>query len=178
VVSTEHHSRRTPISVIDEVVEANHRYAEQYTLGHLSAPAARALAVVACMDARQTIEVMLGLRTGDAHIIRNAGGIVTDDVIRSLLISHHQLHTQEFMIINHTECGLLTFRDDELRSRLQQISGTASIAPATFHTFTNLEENVRQQIQKVKSHPWVPKHIPVRGFVYDVKTGKLSEVLG
>ncbi len=166
------------MGIIDQVVDANRKYAETFTLGHMTAPALRKLVVVTCMDARMTIEQMLGLRTGDAQILRNAGGIVTEDVIRSLLIAHYLLYSQEFMIINHTECGLLMFKDDELRKRLQQVTGTATVVPGTFHTFSDLSENVRLQIQKVKSHPWVPKHIPVRGFIYDVKTGLLNEVMG
>lgn len=164
------------MSVIDEVLKANEAYARQFTLGHLPMPPARQLAIVACMDARMTIEPMLGLQTGEAHIIRNAGGIVTEDAFRSLLISHYLLSTQEFMIINHTDCGMLTFRDDELRAKLQQTSGTATVAPAHFHAFQDVAGNVRQQLQKVKSHPWTPPGIPVRGFIYDVKTGKLEEV--
>ena len=164
------------MSIIDEVVRANQSYARSFTLGTLSIPPARKLAVVACMDARLTVELMLGLKTGDAHIIRNAGGIVTEDAVRSLLISHHLLGTEEFVIINHTDCGMLTFKDDELHDRLQQQTGTAAVVPARFHAFSNLEENVRQQIQKVRSHPWVPRQIPVRGFIYDVKTGQLNEV--
>jgi carbonic anhydrase len=128
------------------------------------------------MDARLTVEEFLGLTTGDAHIIRNAGGIVTDDTIRSLIISHHLLGTQEFLIINHTDCGMLTFKDDELRSKLEKDTGTSTAAPAAFHAFGDLEENVRRQAQKIRSHPWVPQHISVRGFVYDVKSGRLKEV--
>lgn len=164
------------MSSIDRTLKANESFAESLTLGHLPAPPARQLAIVTCMDARIMVEPMLGLELGDAHIIRNAGGIVTEDVLRSLLISHYVLFTQEFMIINHTDCGLLTLRDDELRTRLQQVAGTAAVVPTTFHTFTNLEENLRQQVQKIRSHPWIPDHIPVRGFIYDVGTGKLSEV--
>ena len=164
------------MSIIDEVVRANQSYARSFTLGTLSIPPARKLAVVACMDARLTVELILGLKTGDAHIIRNAGGIVTEDAVRSLLISHHLLGTEEFVIINHTDCGMLTFKDDELHARLQQQTGTTAVAPARFHAFSNLEENVRQQIQKLRSHPWVPRRIPVRGFIYDVKTGQLNEV--
>lgn len=164
------------MSVTDEVLAANDAYARAFTLGHLPMPPARKLAVVACMDARLTVEQMLGLRTGEAHIIRNAGGVVTEDALRSLLISHYLLGTQEFLIINHTDCGMLTFKDEELRLKLQAQTGTAAVAPVHFHAFSNVEENVRQQIQKVKSHPWIPKHIPVRGFVYDVKTGRLKEV--
>ena len=164
--------------VIDEVIEANRKYAETFTLGHMAPIALRKLAVVTCKDARMTVEQILGLKTGDAQIIRNAGGIITEDTLRSLLIAHYLLFSREFMIINHTECGLLMFKDDELRTRLQQLTGTAAIAPGTFHTFSDLSENVRHQVQKVKTHPWVPKHIPVRGFIYDVKTGLLNEVLG
>ena len=105
------------------------------------------------------------------------GVLSPKNALRSLIISHHLLDTQEFMIINHTECGMLTFKDEELRAKLQEQTGTATVAPVHFHTFSNLEENVRQQIQKVKSHPWIPKHISVRGFIYEVKTGKLNEVL-
>ncbi|HKP54472.1 MAG TPA: carbonic anhydrase [Chloroflexia bacterium] len=164
------------MSIIDDVLKANHASAQSFNLGHLHNPPALKLAVVACMDARLTVEQMLGLKTGDAHIIRNAGAVVTEDVLRSLLISHYMLGTQEFMIINHTDCGMLTFKDEDLRRKLQGISGTSVLAPAHFYAFTNLEENVREQIQKVKSHPWVPADMPVRGFIYDVKTGKLSEV--
>jgi carbonic anhydrase len=162
--------------VIDACLKANANHAKSFTLGHLAIPPSRKLAVVACMDARLTIEPMLGLKTGEAHIIRNAGGVVSEDALRSLIISHHLLGTQEFMIINHTDCGMLTFKDEDLRAKLQQQTKTAAVAPLLFHAFGNLEENVRQQIQKVKSHPWIPKTIPVRGFVYDVKTGKLKEI--
>jgi carbonic anhydrase len=164
------------VSVIEEVVRANERYAGSFTLGHLPMPPARKLAVVACMDARLTVEQVLGLGTGDAHVIRNAGGIVTDDAVRSLIISHHLLGTQEVVIINHTDCGMLTFKDDELRAKLRRATGTAIVAPYSFHAFSDLEENVREQIQRVRSHPWLPSHIPVRGFIYDVRTGRLSEV--
>jgi carbonic anhydrase len=164
------------MSVIDEVLEANQEYAKGFKLDHLTIPPARKLAVVACMDARLIVEELLGLKTGDAHIIRNAGGIVTEDALRSLIISHHLLGTHEFMIINHTDCGMLTFKDEELREKLEQVSETAVVSPNHFYTFNDLERNVRRQIQKVKSHPWIPKRIPVRGFIYDVKTGRLREV--
>jgi len=165
------------MSNTDEVLNANKTYAANFKHGHLGLPPARKLAVVACMDARLIVSQILGLQAGDAHIIRNAGGIVTEDALRSLIISHQLLGTQEFIIINHTDCGMLTFKDDELRAKLQKQTGTATVAPVAFHAFSNLEENVRQQIQKVKSHPWLPKQISVRGFIYDVKTGKLKEVL-
>ena len=164
------------MGVTDEVLKANEDYARNFKLGHLPVPPGRKLAIVACMDARITVEQVLGLKTGEAHIIRNAGGIVTEDALRSLLISHYLLGTQEFMVINHTDCGMLTFQDEELRAKLQQQTGTASITPGQFHAFRDVEENVRQQIQKLRTHPWIPKEIPVRGFVYDVKTGRLNEV--
>ena len=164
------------MSTIDDVLKNNRQYAQSFTLGSLSTPPARKLAIVACMDARLTVEALLGLKTGDAHIIRNAGGIVTEDAIRSLIISHHLLGTQEFMIINHTECGMLTFQDAGLKEKLRHETRTSAVAPETFHAFSDLETNVREQIEKVKSHPWIPASIPVRGFIYDVKTGALTEV--
>jgi carbonic anhydrase len=164
------------VAVIDDVLQANQRYAAQFSLGHLPIPPARKLAVLACMDARLSVEAILGLQTGDAHIIRNAGGVVTEDGLRSLIISHHLLGTQEFMIINHTDCGMLTFTDQGLREKLVRATGTAVVAPASFHAFSDLEEHVRQQIQKVRSHPWIPRFIPVRGFIYDVREGRLREV--
>ena len=165
------------MSTTDEILKANETYAENFTGGELPLPPARKLAVVACMDARLIVSQILGLKAGDAHIIRDAGGIVTEDALRSLIISHQLLGTQEFIIINHTDCGMLTFKDEELRAKLQKQTGTATVARVAFHAFSNLEENVRQQIQKVRSHPWVPKQVSVRGFIYDVKTGRLKEVL-
>ena len=162
---------------IDEGLKGNQNYAQSFKLGALPMPPARKLAIVACMDARLTVEQALGLKTGDAHIIRNAGGIVTEDAIRSLIISHTLLGTQEFMIINHTDCGMLTFKDEDLKARLKQETHLIASSPEAFHAFSDLQDNVREQIQKVKSHPWIPKDIPVRGFVYDVKSGRLTEVV-
>jgi len=164
------------MSTTDELLRANERYAQSFQLGHLPMPPARKVAVLACMDARLTVEQLLGLQTGEAHIIRNAGGIATEDALRSLLISHYLLGTQEFLIINHTDCGMLTFKDEDLRSRLEKQTGTAVFAPVYFHAFSDLESNVRRQIERVCSHPWISKQIPVRGFIYDVKTGRLREV--
>ncbi len=164
------------MSVIDEVLKNNETYARGFSQGQLAMPPARKLAVVACMDARLVVSRMLGTKEGDAHVIRNAGGIVTEDALRSLLISHYLLGTQEFMIINHTDCGMLTFKDEDLRARLEKETGTDAIAPGRFFAFPDLEANVRRQIQKVRSHPWSPKKVPVRGFIYDVKTGRLREV--
>ena len=164
------------MSTIDETLQANQGYAQNFAYSHLSSPPTRKVAVLACMDARLTIEPMLGLTTGEAHIIRNAGGIVTEDALRSLIISHHLLGTQEIMIINHTDCGMLSFQDEDLKRQLQHQTGAAVVAPAAFHAFTDPQQNVREQIQKIKSHPWLPTDLPVRGFVYDVKSGQLHEV--
>jgi carbonic anhydrase len=164
------------MSAIDEALAANREYAKSFKLGALPMPPGRKLAIVACMDARMTIEPMLGLKTGDAHIIRNAGGIVTEDALRSLIISHYLLGTQEFMIINHTDCGMLTFKDDELLDRLSRETGATAVVPDAFCAFRDVEENVRRQMQKLRLHPWIPKQIGVRGFVYDVRSGSLREI--
>jgi carbonic anhydrase len=164
------------LSVADELLKANEDFARNFTLGDLAVRPRRHVAVLACMDSRILFEHCLGLHPGDAHMIRNAGGIATDDALRSLIVSHHLLDTQEFIIINHTDCGLLKVREYELRAHLTEKMGAIASEPAHFYAFDDLEANVRQQMQRVKSHPWIPKHIPVRGFVYDVKTGKLKEV--
>ena len=166
------------MSVIDETLRANDYYAVTFSLRFAPAEPTRKLAVVACMDARMNIENLLGLRTGEAHIIRNAGGIVTEDVLRSLIVSHHLLGTQEFLILNHTDCGMMRFHDEELWARLVQTTGTTAASPARFYTFQDLESNVREQIEKVRAHPWIPDAIPVRGFIYDVNSGRLQEVCG
>ncbi len=164
------------MSVIDELHRNNRNYAQQFNLGHLPMPPARKVAIVACMDARLTIEPMLGLKTGEAHVIRNAGGIVTEDVLRSLIISQQLLGTREVVIINHTDCGMLTFHDDDLRQRLRRETGKLATAPSQFLAFPDVERNVSEQVLKLRSHPWIPQEIAVRGFVYDVKTGQLNEV--
>ncbi|HEX4786100.1 MAG TPA: carbonic anhydrase [Candidatus Sulfotelmatobacter sp.] len=164
------------MSVADELLKANEEFARHFTLGDLAVRPKRQVAVLSCMDSRILFEHCLGLKPGDAHMIRNAGGIATDDALRSLIVSHHLLDTQEFIIINHTDCGLLRVREDELKARLSEKMGAAAKEPAHFHAFDDLEENVRRQIHRVKTHPWIPKQIPVRGFVYDVRTGRLTEV--
>ena len=164
------------MSVADELLAANEIFARSFNLGNLQVRPRRHAAVLACMDSRILFEHCLGLRPGDAHMIRNAGGIATEDAIRSLIVSHHLLDTQEFIIINHTDCGLLKVRENELKQRLTEKMGTASDSPKHFYAFDDLEENVREQMRRVQSHPWIPKNIPVRGFIYDVKTGKLNEV--
>jgi carbonic anhydrase len=164
------------LSVADELLKANELFVKNFDLGDLAVQPRRHVAVLACMDSRILFERCLGLHPGDAHMIRNAGGIATEDALRSLIVSHHLLDTQEFIIINHTDCGLLKVKEQELKKQLTEKMGTPFGAPAHFHAFDDLEKNVREQMERVKSHPWIPKHIPVRGFVYDVKTGALKEV--
>jgi carbonic anhydrase len=162
-------------SVIDEVLAANEIYSRTHELKRLTPRPARKLAILTCMDTRLSIRT-LGLQTGDAHIIRNAGGIVTDDALRSLIVSHHLLGTEEFMVINHTDCGLMQATEEDLRRRIQNRSGTAAVSPSFFYAFQNIEENVRHQLEKLHTHPWIPDSVNIRGFVYDVTTGKLREV--
>jgi carbonic anhydrase len=164
------------LSVADELLKANEHFVENFNLGDLAVQPRRRLAVLACMDSRILFERCLGLKPGDAHMIRNAGGIATDDALRSLIVSHHLLDTQEFIIINHTDCGLLKVNEHELRAHLTYKMSAIASEPAHFYAFDNLENNLREQVRRVKSHPWIPKSIPVRGFIYDVKTGRLSEV--
>ena len=163
------------MSVIDEVLAANEIYSRTHELRALTPRPARKLAVLTCMDTRLSIRT-LGLKTGDAHIIRNAGGIVTEDSLRSLIISHHLLGTEAIMVINHTDCGLMHTSEQDLRTRIQNRTGTAAVSPAFFYAFQNVEENVRHQLQKLRTHPWIPSNIDVRGFVYDVSNGQLREV--
>ncbi|HWF37874.1 MAG TPA: carbonic anhydrase [Candidatus Acidoferrales bacterium] len=163
------------MSVIDEILAANEIYSRTHELRELTPRPKKKLAVLTCMDTRLSIRT-LGLKTGDAHIIRNAGGIVTDDALRSLLVSHYLLGTEEIMVINHTDCGLMHTSEQDLRKRILDSTGTAAVAPALFYAFQNIEENVRQQLQKLHSHPWIPKTLVVRGFVYDVQTGLLREI--
>src|ERR1700740_1800239 len=163
------------MSVIDEVLAANQVYAQTHELRKLTPRPERRLAVLTCMDTRLSIRT-LGLKTGDAHIIRNAGGIVTEDSLRSLVISHFLLGTEEIMVINHTDCGLMHASEQDLRTRIHNRTGTAAVSPAFFYAFQNIDENVRHQLQKLRTHPWIPKTVVARGFVYDVATGRLREI--
>jgi len=164
------------MSMRDESLRANERYAASFRHGSLPMPPARRLAAVVCMDARLMPDQFLGLNIGEAHIIRNAGGIVTDDALRSLIISHKLLGTNEFFVINHTDCGMLTFDDEDLRRRLKEETG-ADASGLQFHAFKSLEDNVRAQVQKIKSSPFLPDDIPVSGFIYQVEDGRLRQVV-
>jgi carbonic anhydrase len=162
------------MSAIDELLENNERYAQSFEGGDLPIPPAKKVAIVTCMDARLSPYVMLGLREGDAHVIRNAGGVVTDDEIRSLAISQRLLGTEEIMLIHHTDCGMLTFSDDDFRAQLQQDTGVKPQWAA--EAFADLDDDVRQSIARIKASPFIPHKDEVRGFVYDVETGQLREV--
>ncbi len=161
------------MSVTDDLLGNNARYAQDFR-GQLSHRPALRLAVVACMDARINVEAVLGLRDGDAHIIRNAGGSVTDDEIRSLAISQRLLGTREIILIHHTGCGMLTFTDDEFRDELQKETGIRP--PWAAEAFADLDADVRQSIARIKASPFIPHSGSVRGFVLDVETGRLREV--
>jgi carbonic anhydrase len=155
------------------ILAENDRYAAQFDRSALPLPPGRRLAVVACMDARLMIEDALGLRTGDAHVIRNAGGLATDDAIRSLVISQHLLGTEEVIVIEHTGCGMLTFEDEPVRERIATETGESVDLPLL--AFPDLEANLKAQVERIRSHPWV-KDVPVSGLVYEVETGRLRHV--
>ena len=162
------------MSTTDELLENAKSYAESFNKGDLALPPARKVAVLACMDARLNPYGLLGLQEGDAHVIRNAGGVVTDDEIRSLAISQRLLGTEEIILIHHPDCGMLTFTDDEFRRSLQDDTG---IKPEwAVETFPDLEEDVRQSIARINASPFIPNKDSVRGFVYEVETGNLREV--
>jgi carbonic anhydrase len=162
------------MSTTDELLRNNERYAEQFDAGGLEGPPARGVAVLSCMDARVIPSRILGLETGDAHIIENAGGVVTEDAIRSLAISQNLLGTEEIILIHHTDCGMLTFGDDELAERLERETGERPSWRA--QAFADLEQNLRESIEKLRSNPFLPNKGSIRGFVYDVATGRLREV--
>jgi carbonic anhydrase len=162
------------MTVTDELLQNNAAYAESFDKGDLPLPPARGVAVVACMDARLDVHKILGLEEGDAHVIRNAGGVITDDEIRSLTISQRLLGTREIVLIHHTGCGMLTFSDDELKRQIQEEVGMKP--HFALESFSDLEEDVRQSIARIKASPFVPNKDSVRGFVYEVETGRLREV--
>jgi len=163
------------MSELPKILEANQRYAAGIAEGDLPMPPARRLAVLTCMDARLDPAKALGLAEGDAHVVRNAGGRASDDALRSLVISQHLLGTREVLVVHHTDCGMLTFSNEQLRAKLAQDLG-ADAAAVDFLPFADLEESVRQDVAAIRSSPLVPDDVSVRGFVYDVRTGRLREV--
>ena len=162
------------MSSTDELLANNEAYAASFDKADLPLPPAKKVAVIACMDARLDVGRALGLQEGDAHVIRNAGGVVTDDAIRSIAISQRLLGTEEIILIHHTGCGMLTFTDDDFRNSIEQETG---IKPAwAAESFDDLEGDVRQSIARIKASPFLPRKDAVRGFVYEVESGRLREV--
>jgi carbonic anhydrase len=162
------------MSVIDELLSNNEAYAGSYDKADLPLPPAKGVAVVACMDARLDVHALLGLQIGDAHVIRNAGGVVTDDAIRSLAISQRLLGTREIVLVHHTDCGMLTFTDDQFKRQIQDETGIKPEWAA--EAFPDLDEDVRQSVARIKASPFIPRKDSIRGFVYEVETGRLREV--
>ena len=164
------------MSATNDLLAANGSYAENFTKGGKPMPPAKKVAVVACMDARIETGRLLGLEEGDAHVIRNAGGVVTDDVIRSLAISQRLLGTIEIVLVHHTDCGMLTFKDDGLKAQIEEDTGLRP--PFALEAFSNPEDDVRQSVRRIEASPFVPHKDNIRGFVYDVETGRLNEFAG
>jgi carbonic anhydrase len=162
------------MSVTDELLKNAEKYAESFDKGDLPLPPGKKVAVVACMDARLNPYGLLGLQEGDAHVIRNAGGVVTDDEIRSLAISQRLLGTEEIVLIHHTDCGMLTFTDDDFKKSVQEDTGIKPEWAA--EAFDDLDVDVRQSIARIKASPFIPRKDNVRGFVYEVESGRLREV--
>jgi carbonic anhydrase len=162
------------MSVTEELLHNNVAYAESFEKGDLPLPPARGVAVVACMDARLDVHKILGLEEGDAHVIRNAGGVITDDEVRSLTISQRLLGTREIILIHHTDCGMLTFKDDELKAQIHQEVGMKP--HFSMESFSDLEEDVRQSAARIQASPFISHKESVRGFIYEVETGRLREV--
>ncbi len=163
------------MSVTDDLLRNNEAYAEAFDKGDLPLPPAKGIAVLACMDARLNVYGMLGLEQGDAHVIRNAGGVVTDDEIRSLVISQRLLGTREVVLIHHTDCGMLTFTDDEVKGQIQADTG---IKPEfALEAFSDLDEDVRQSVARIQANPFILHKDSVRGFIYEVESGRLREVV-
>ncbi len=163
------------MSVTDRLLQNSEQYAASFDKGDLPMPPGTHVAILACMDARLNPYGLLGLAEGDAHVIRNAGGVATDDAIRSLTISQRLLGTTEIILIHHTDCGMLTFTDDAVKRQIQDDTGIRP--PFALEAFPDLHEDVRQSIARIKASPFIPHTDAVRGFVYDVHTGKLEEVV-
>ena len=162
------------MSATDKLLENNARYADSFDKGDLPLPPAKGVTVIACMDARLDTHKLLGLDEGDAHVIRNAGGVVTEDAIRSLMISQRFLGTREVILAHHTDCGMLTFRDDDVKDMIEADTG---IRPSfALEAFGDLEQDVRQSSARIQASPFIPAKDRIRGFVYDCATGRLNEV--
>jgi carbonic anhydrase len=168
--------RRNAMSIIDKALEANRNYAKSYDPTNANRPAPK-IVVVTCMDPRLSdLPAILGLPRADIDVIRTGGPAVTDDVLGELVVSNRVLGTTEIMLLNHTGCGFTTFTDDDLNKKLSASTGDASPAPMRFFSYKDPEQHTREQIKKVRSHPWIAKEVPVRGFIFDMETGLLKEV--
>lgn len=165
----------TARTVFDEMMEHNQGYAKRFDLGHLQTPPIKKLVILTCMDSRMDLEQLLGLSVGDAHMIRNAGGIATDDAIRSLILSTHLLGTRAVGVIQHTQCGLMSITDEEFRWRLSSETGRDA-SHLKFHAFRDIDHNVTEQVLRIRENPFLPKQIEVRGYAYEVTTGVLREI--
>ena len=165
---------RRGVGRTNELLTRNEDYARSFDKGGLSAQPSTGIAVVACMDARLDVHKILGLEQGDAHVIRNAGGVVTDDVVRSLLISQRLLGTEEIVVMHHSDCGMLTFTEDQLKADIERDVGLEP--PFSLEAFSSVERDVQQSIARIKASPFIPRKDLVRGFVYRVETGRLHEV--
>ncbi len=168
-------NKSEPTSAVPDLLAANERYAERYDLADLPSPPARRVAILTCMDCRLVPSRFLGLEEGDAHVISNAGGRASEDALRSLIISYRLLGTREFLVIHHTDCGMATFTDDQLREQLRRDTGVDA-SGVDFLTFDDLEESVRQDVRTIRESPLIPDDIPVRGFVFDLRDGRLREI--
>ena len=162
------------MTVTNALVDNNDRYAKSFTKGDLPMPPGKKVAVLACMDARLDVHKILGLEEGDAHVIRNAGGVATDDAIRSLLISQRFLGTEEIILIHHTDCGMLTFTDDAVKAQIEADTGIRP--PFALEAFSDVDADVRQSVARIKASPFIPHRDAIRGFVYEVETGRLRPV--
>jgi len=162
------------MSVTEELLRSNEDYVASFTKGDLPLPPARRVAVLACMDARLDPAKVLGLQEGDAHVIRNAGGVASEDAIRSLVISQRLLGTREIVLIHHTDCGMVTFSDDEVKAQI--LADTGQRPSFALEAFPDAAEDVRQTITRIRTNPFIPHTDQVRGFVYDVRTGALEEI--
>lgn len=162
------------MSATDEFLQANESYAADFDKGGLPAPPARKVAVVTCMDARLDVYRMLGLSEGEAHVIRNAGGVITEDVIRSLVISQKLLGTEEIVLVHHTDCGMLSFDDDDVKADIEKDTGIRP--PFAMEAFDDAAEDVRQSIRRIQASPFILRKDAIRGFIFDVETGRLEEV--
>jgi len=163
------------MSQLEYIKKENDKYSQEFKDGNLPLPPSRKIAVLACMDARLLVDQVLGLKIGEAHIIRNAGGVATDDAIRSLIIAHELLGTHEIIVINHTDCGMVTFKDEDLQKKISE-KYNEDATNIHFHAFEKIEEHVKNQVKLIRSVPFLSEIVSVSGFIYDVSNGRITQV--